>query len=91
MYTYKQYEMDIFEYFCSKFNPDKIICYTDIGKCSDKILKELEFKLYEIEEPNFVWIKQKIIKENKLENKDLQLQGYYKVYNCGNKKWIWKK
>lgn len=84
-------ERHIFEYFCSKFNPDKIICYTDIGKCSDKILKELEFKLYEIEEPNFVWIKQKIIKENKLENKDLQLQGYYKVYNCGNKKWIWKK
>lgn len=84
-------EEKIFNYFIQKYKLNKIVCYTDIGKISNDVYKQLKFEIKEILTPKYIWCKQdKIIEsDDLLIESDMHKQGYYKIYDCGQKYWIW--
>jgi hypothetical protein len=66
----------------------------------------LGFKLDRISEPNYVWNKHyEVLSRYKCQKHKLVLEGYsgkseadimhklgyYKIYDCGNKVWVWNK
>ena len=85
----------LFKYFCNKFNPNKIISFCDIGKGRGGIYEMLGFHLDGVINPNYVWFKGNSILtryETQMphENETMLQQGYRKIYDCGNFKYIWE-
>lgn len=95
----------LFKYFMKTYNPKSIISYSNIAHTRGCLYKTLGMTLQGISEPNYVWCnhseiltryqcqKHKLIKEGFKGNSETDImhsRGYYRIYDCGNKVWIWK-
>lgn len=95
----------LFKYFIKNYKPSSIISYSDIGKTRGDVYKILNFTLHHISAPNYVWTngyqtlsryqcqKHKLKKFQHLgetENDIMRARGFLKIYDCGNKVWVWQ-
>ena len=90
-----------------KTNNDEIISYADISLFNGGLYEKLGFKKVSLSKPNYFWIvdgvkkhrfnynKNKLIKEgfdpNKTEIEIMHERGYYRVWGCGQEKWVYNK
>lgn len=96
---------ELFNYFVNNYNPESIVSYCDISKSSGNDYNALGFKLRHISRPSYVWVsisddtvlsQKKVLVEDGLEPGDptedeiMRYLGYLKIYDCGNKIFIWK-
>lgn len=84
---------------------DKIISYADISLFNGNLYKKLGFSKHNLSKPNYFWVvdgkrkhrfnynKKRLIKlgydENKSESEIMHENGYFRVYSCGQEKWIY--
>jgi len=96
----------LFSYFIKNNQINEIISYADISLFNGAIYQKLGFKKIHLSEPNYFWVvsgvkkhrfnynKKKLIKEgfnsNKTEVEIMHERGYYRVFSCGQEKWIYK-
>ena len=89
----------LFKYFITHYmnKGETIISYSDIAKTRGKIYETLNFKFVNNSDPNYIWWKSdndyKTRYQCQMKNeKEIMLsKGYVRVYDCGNKVWIYKK
>lgn len=96
----------LIKYFIEKYNPNNIISYSNIAHTRGNIYRMLGFNLDSIAEPNYVWInhsnvlsryqcqKHKLLQQGYIGNSEVDImhqRDYYRIYDCGNKVWIWNK
>lgn len=97
----------LFNYFLSNNNVNRIISYSDISIFSGNIYKTLGFKFERKSEVNYWWVvkgirkhrftynKKKLVKMGydplKTEVEIMHELGNYRVYGCGQEKWIYTK
>ena len=95
----------LFKYFITNYQPQSIISYSNIAHTKGNLYNMLGFKLNKISEPNYVWCKglndiksryqcqkYKLLKEGYEGNTEVDIMhdlGYYRIYDCGNKVWVW--
>jgi hypothetical protein len=95
----------LFTYFIKNNNIEEIISYADISLFNGSVYEKLGFKRQHLSKPNYFWVvdnmrkhrfnfnKQKLIKEgfdpNKTEVEIMHERGYYRVFSCGQEKWIY--
>ena len=94
----------LFKYFINNYKPVSIISYSNIAHTRGNLYKTLGMTLQGISEPNYVWSdghttlsryqcqKHKLIEqgfEGKSEVDIMSNRGYYRIYDCGNKVWVW--
>lgn len=94
----------LFKYFINKYNPQSIISYSNIAHTKGKLYETLGFQNTHLSKPGYVWIKSGSMKsryqtrtKNLLkkgfegsESEIMHNMGYSKLYDCGNKVWVWK-
>ena len=96
----------LFKHFANNYQPNSIISYSNIAHTKGNLYGMLGFELNGISSPNYVWYKSGDIKsryqcqksvlikqgfEGDTEEDIMKDQNYYRIYDCGNKVWIWKK
>jgi len=96
----------LFKYFINNYNPNNIISYSNIAHTRGNLYGNLGFTLQDISEPNYVWInhtnvlsryqcqKHKLLEQGYIGDSEADImhnRGYYRIYDCGNKVWIWEK
>ena len=96
----------LFKHFINTYSPKSMISYSNIAHTRGKLYENLGFKLDSISEPNYVWYKNgdvksryqcqkhKLIGQGYQGNTETEIMhnlGYYRIYDCGNKVWIWEK
>lgn len=89
----------LFKHFINNYADinDSIVSYSDIAKTKGGLYEALGFTYSHTSEPNYIWwrtnddIKTRYQTQMKDEVKVMQEQGYYRIYDCGNKVWIYKK
>jgi hypothetical protein len=83
-----------------------IISYSDLSLFDGKMYETLGFEYVHLSKPNYFWIvngirhhrfkynKQRLIKEgfdsNKTEVEIMHERGYYRIYGCGQVRWIYQ-
>lgn len=96
----------IFKAFLKQYKPTSIVSYSDIAKTKGNLYNILGFKQVGQSEPNYVWWKQltvlsryscqkyKLVKQgfdpNKTEVQIMHERGFSRIWDCGNKVWVWK-
>ena len=96
----------LMKYFINKYLPIQIDTYSDNLISNGGLYETLGFQYSHTSSPGywyviggvrehrFNWRKQKLVKlgydPNKTEEEIMSELGYYRVYNAGNKKWIYK-
>lgn len=94
----------LFKYFLRNYDVKEVISYSDSSRSDGNLYKQLEFKLSHETSPNYYWVvdgirkhrfnfrKDKLVKEgydpNKTEIQIMNERGFYRIFDCGNKKWI---
>src|ERR1035437_4639614 len=94
----------LFKYLIKNYNPKKIISYSDSSRSVGGLYKKLGFEFSHQSDPNYYYIingirnhrfnfrKDKLIKEghdpSKTEIEIMTESGYYRIFDCGSKKWI---
>jgi hypothetical protein len=97
----------LMKYFINTYNPIEVETYSDNLISNGNMYKKLGFEYKHTSNPGywyvidgkkehrFNWRKSKLKKlgadMNKTENEIMEEWGFYKIYNAGNKKWIYKK
>lgn len=80
----------IFDYFLNKYQPNEIICCDNRYWSNGDFYKKLGFKLDYITKPNYYFIINGI-RKNKINNiTDKNSKKYYKIYDSGSFKFIYK-
>lgn len=94
----------LFNYFVNEFNPKNLIAYTDFAKTKGMFLNELGFCFDRYSEPDFVWTKgfdtfsrgeceQYFSKQypnfKEKEEEIMYTEQYMKLFNSGDKVWIY--
>ena len=83
----------LFKYFLDNYD-GSIISYSDNAKTRENLYKTLGFSLLRYSDPNYVWcnssneIKPRYRCQMKNEVKNMREQGYWRIYDCGNKVWV---
>lgn len=96
----------LMKYFITKYNPIQVETYSDNLISNGDLYETLGFEYSHTSKPGywyvidgirehrFNWRKQKLIKMgydiNKTEEEIMSELGHYRIYNAGNKKWIYK-
>ena len=96
----------LIKYFVNKYTPIQIETYSDNLISNGNLYKTLGFEYSHTSKPGywyvvdgirehrFNWRKQRLIKMgydiNKTEEEIMSEMGYYRIYNAGNKKWLYK-
>jgi hypothetical protein len=96
----------LFKYFIDKNQPKEIISYSDNSKGIGNMYLKLGFNLESDTIPNYYWVvdekrkhrfnyrKDKLVREGADENlTEVQIMnegGYYRIFDCGSKKWIFR-
>lgn len=96
----------LFKYFLNNFNPIEIHSYSDNMISKGELYEKLNFEYSHTSKPSywyvvnkirqhrFNWRKDKLVRlgydKNKYEHEIMEEMGYYRVWSCGNKKWIYK-
>lgn len=89
----------LFKYFVDNYmkNGEVIVSYSDIAKTTGKIYKTLNFEFVNDAEPNYIWWKSdddyKTRYQCQMVNERIIMEsnGYIKIYDCGNKVWVFRK
>lgn len=97
----------LLKYFINNWCPNTILSYSDTSRYDGHIYRKLSFDYLGETEPNYYWIidglrkhrfnfrKDILIKEgydpNKTEVEIMRERGIYRIFDCGSKKWIWRK
>ena len=94
----------LFKYFVDNYNPQSIISYSNIAHTKGKLYETLGFTFDSISDPNYVWCnhgniltrydcqKHKLLKQGYEGNSETEIMhnnGYYRIFDCGNKVWVW--
>ena len=89
----------LFKYFIDNYMKDGevIVSYSDIAKTTGKIYNTLNFEFVNDAEPNYIWWKAdddyKTRYQCQMVNERIIMEsnGYIKIYDCGNKIWVFRK
>lgn len=97
----------LFKHFIQDYNPLEVISYSDNSRSIGNMYDKLGFGLSHESSPNYYYIinemryhrfnfrKDKLVKEgfdpNKTEIQIMSERGYFRIFDCGTKKWIYKK
>ena len=96
----------LFKYFINNYKPQSIISYSNIAHTKGSLYKKLNFIFNSISKPNYVWTnghniltryqcqKHKLLERGFIGNTETEIMhnnGYYRIFDCGNKVWVWKK
>ena len=89
----------LFKYFVDNYMKDGevIVSYSDIAKTTGKIYKTLNFEFVNDADPNYIWWKSdddyKTRYQCQMVNERIIMEsnGYIKIYDCGNKVWVFRK
>ena len=95
----------LFKHFIKEYNPNNILSYSHIDKGTGKLYEKLGFTLDKITNPDYIWCDGENIlsryqcqkhKLNKMgfegsEREIMENLGFFRIFGCGNKVWIWKK
>lgn len=89
----------LFKYFVDNYIKDGevIVSYSDIAKTTGKIYKTLNFEFVNDAEPNYIWWRSdddyKTRYQCQMVNERIIMEsnGYIKIYDCGNKVWVFIK
>ena len=88
----------LLKYFVGKYlkSNETILSYSDIAKGRGALYSSLGFQFLYKTKPNYVWCKNRQILtryqcQMKNEEQVMTGRGYYKIYNCGNKVWVYTK
>lgn len=95
----------LFKYFITNYKYDKLISYSDMSIFDGGLYEKLGFKYSHLSTPNYYWVvdgirkhrfnynKKKLIKNgfdpSKTEVQIMNELGYYRIWGCGQKKWIY--
>lgn len=95
----------LFRYFIKTYQIKSVISYSDSSRSEGNLYKQLGFKMIHETEPNYYWIvdgvrkhrfnfrKDKLVKEgsdpDKTEIQIMNEKGFYRIFDCGNKKWLY--
>ena len=93
----------IIKYFIKKYNPIEIISYSDSSRSNGNLYEKLGFEFEKETSPNYYWVvdnvrkhrfnfrKDKLVRQgfdpDKTEIEIMRDQGYYRIWDCGSKKW----
>ena len=96
----------LFKYFIKNYSPNKIISYSDISRSKGNMYDKLGFDFISQSGPNYYWVidgirkhrfgfrKDILVKKgfdpNKTESEIMNENGYYRIFDCGSKKWEFK-
>lgn len=96
----------LFNFFVKKYNPIYVISYSDISRYDGCMYENLSFRFDGYSNPNYYWIvnnvrrhrfnfrKDVLVKNgydnNKTEFEIMKENGYNRIFDCGNKRWIWE-
>ena len=96
----------LFKKFIDDYSPEVVISYCDISWANGNLYKQLGFNYDKLTDPNYYYVvngkrenrikyqKHKLIKDGfdgKLTEKEIMNErGYYRLYNCGNGKYIFQ-
>ena len=93
----------LFKYFIREYKPTNIISYSNVAHTRGNIYKILGMEFIGYSEPNYVWFKKdKVLTRYQCQKHKLLEQGfdgkseidimhnrnYYRIYDCGNKVWV---
>lgn len=97
----------LFNYFITAFKPESIISYSNNAKTKGSLYEKLGFTFLNDSHPNYWWCgnnkvlsryqcqKAKLVAEgadpNKTEIQIMHDLDFFRVYDCGNKVWVWKR
>lgn len=86
----------LFKYFIKNYNPQSILTYSDFAKGNGNVYEKIGFKQLELTKPNYVWWnKDEILTRYQTQMKDevkvMEEQGFLRIFDCGNYKWVWNK
>lgn len=97
----------LFKYFVENFNFESITSFADISQFGGGLYKKLGFEYIHRSEPNYWWIvdgirhhrfnynKKRLVKEgfdsSKTEVEIMYSRGYFRVFGCGQDKYVYKK
>jgi hypothetical protein len=96
----------LFNHFIKENNPEKIFTFTDLSIFSGKLYEKLGMTEIGITKPNYYYFKPSEKKRyhkrnfqkkklniigNETEQEHMIKNGWLKIYNCGNKKFLWKR
>jgi hypothetical protein len=95
----------MFKKFLKEISPKTVISYCDISWANGNLYQKLGFEFEKLTSPNYYYNingirenrikyqKHKLVKNgsdpNLTENEIMNQMGYYRVYNCGNEKYIY--
>lgn len=96
----------LFNYFLNNYKPEEVHTYSDNMISNGNLYNTLGFKFEHISNPGYWYVingirkhrfnfrKFRLVKEgadkNKTEEEIMLEKGYHRIYNSGNKKWIYK-
>jgi len=96
----------LFKYFISNYDYDTIISYSDESSFTGGIYEKMGFLYEHTSPPNYFWVvdgirkhrfnynKKKLVKighdPNKSEVEIMHELGYYRIWGCGQKRWIYE-
>lgn len=96
----------LFKKFLNDYKPSSVLSYCDISWANGNLYKNLGFNYDGLTKPNYFYIingkkenrinfqKHKLVKQGfnpLLSEKEIMInRGYYRIYNCGNEKYIFK-
>lgn len=94
----------LFKFFVNTYNPKTIISYSNIAHTRGNLYETLGFIFSHTSKPSYVWNKnRKILSRYQTRIKELKQKGFYgeneieimhnlgyvRIFDCGNKVWIW--
>ena len=94
----------LFKYFVEKYSPQSVISYSNIAHTRGKLYETLGFAENAISTPDYIWYKSskiltryqcqkhKLVNQGYKGNSEADIMhnlGYYRIYDCGNKVWVW--
>jgi hypothetical protein len=97
----------LYKKFIREYNPQSVLSYCDISWANGNLYENLGFKLLGTTKPNYYYVingkkenrinyqKHKLVKKgydkNLTEVEIMVNLGYYRIFNCGNKKYVYNK